>query len=202
MTCAICEVRKPRRYCPGVRSDICPPCCGKEREQTVDCPLDCPFLQESRLYEKLPELDPKTVPNLDIRVPEEFLASNESLLLFMAGTLTSAALQGEGIVDTDVREALEALIRTYRTRESGLIYDTRPSNPMAGHIYIQIQNGLEAYQRNMAQQTGMSTVRDAAILGILIFLQRLEYQYNNGRRKSRAFLDFMRQQFPQPSALA
>ena len=49
MKCRICDTRKPRRYCPGVTGDICSICCGNEREVTVDCPLDCPFLVEARV---------------------------------------------------------------------------------------------------------------------------------------------------------
>lgn len=192
MACAICEVRRPRRYCPGVRGDICSLCCGNEREQTVDCPLDCPFLRESREREKLPEVDPKSMPNMDIRVTDQFLREHEHLLLFISGTLAEAALQGQGIVDYDVRQALEALIRTYRTRESGLIYDTRPTNPMAAHVYGEIMRNLEAFERDIAQRAGMAALRDAAVLGVLVFLQRLEYQNNNGKRKGRAFIDLVR----------
>ena len=47
MNCAICETRRPRRYCPGVRGEICAICCGTAREVTVDCPLDCPYLRGS-----------------------------------------------------------------------------------------------------------------------------------------------------------
>ena len=47
MLCAICGVRKARRFCPGVRGNICTLCCGTEREVTVDCPLDCEYLQEA-----------------------------------------------------------------------------------------------------------------------------------------------------------
>ena len=42
----------------------------------------------------------------------------------------------------------------------------------------------------------MQSVRDADVLGILVFLQRLEIQHNNGRRLGRAFIDFLRTNFP------
>ena len=57
MPCAICQIRRPRRFCPGVRGDICSLCCGTEREVTVNCPLDCEYLQEARKHEKLSEFD-------------------------------------------------------------------------------------------------------------------------------------------------
>jgi hypothetical protein len=40
----------------------------------------------------------------------------------------------------------------------------------------------------------MSTIRDSDVLGVLVFLQHLELQLNNGRRRGRAFLDALRQQ--------
>ena len=46
-----------------------------------------------------------------------------------------AALDTPGAVDYDVREALEALIRTYRTLESGVYYESVPANPLAANIY-------------------------------------------------------------------
>src|SRR5215212_6262711 len=68
MACAICETRRPRRFCPGVRGDICSVCCGTEREVTVDCPFECEYLQQSRHHEKPAPLDSPALPNQDIRV--------------------------------------------------------------------------------------------------------------------------------------
>src|ERR1043165_6198271 len=90
MACAICETRRPRRFCPGVRGDICSICCGTEREVTVDCPFECEYLQESRKHHKSPDLDPAQVPNLDIRVSEKFLEERESLLAFLGTALLRA----------------------------------------------------------------------------------------------------------------
>src|SRR5215475_1096125 len=117
MACAICKVRRPRRFCPGVRGDICTICCGTEREVTVSCPLDCEFLVESRVHEKPHDVDPAQIPNRDIRVTEEFLESNEALLIFLGQSLAAAAFATDGAVDADARDALDSLIRTYRTMQ-------------------------------------------------------------------------------------
>ena len=50
--CKLCEKKRARRYCPGVSGEICPICCGTERENTIDCPSECEYLQEARLREK------------------------------------------------------------------------------------------------------------------------------------------------------
>ena len=44
-------------------------------------------------------------------------------------------MQVPGVVDRDVLEALDGLIRTYRTLQSGVYYESRPNNPLAGSIY-------------------------------------------------------------------
>ena len=46
----------------------------------------------------------------------------------------------------------------------------------------------------------MPVLRDADVLGVLVFLERLELQHNNGRRRGRAFLDFLRAYLPEPPA--
>jgi len=38
--------------------------------------------------------------------------------------------------------------------------------------------------------------RDVDVQGLLAFLQRLEIERNNGRKRGRAFIDFLRRQFP------
>lgn len=208
MKCRICETRKPRRYCPGVRADICSPCCGAEREMTVDCPLDCEYLREARLHEKPPEVDAAAYPNKDVRLTEEFLRDHEQLLVYTGAKLMEAALETGGAVDSDVREALESLIRTYRTLETGLLYETRPSNPVAGNIHYRLQEAIQELRKKLSEQ-GATGIRDAEVLGILVFLQRIEIHNNNGRKRGRAFIDYIREHFapvqpadqPQPSLI-
>ena len=188
MTCAICGTRRPRRYCPGVRGDICTVCCGTEREVTVACPLDCEFLLEARKHDKPPAIGPEQIPNRDIRVSEDFLEQNEPLLGHLGRIMLQAALDGAGVVDSDVREAIAALIRTYRTLASGVYYETVPANPLAGRVYRSVQAGLEQFRRDERQQLGISKTRDADVLGCLAFYERLAMDTDNGRSRGRAFL--------------
>src|SRR5215469_4020769 len=102
MACAICEIRRPRRFCPGVRGDICSLCCGTEREMTVDCPLDCEYLQEARLHEKPQPLEESQIPNRDITLSEHFLEEHEPLLAFLGRAVAEAAFASSGANDFDV----------------------------------------------------------------------------------------------------
>ena len=193
MKCRICEVRKPRRYCPGVRADICSLCCGAEREETVDCPLDCEYLREARQHEKPHAVD--ELPNKDIRLSEEFLREHDALLVFLGAQILEPALTTPGVVDSDVREALECLIRTYRTLQSGLYYETLPTNPLAAGIHQSVQAGIEKLRKELSER-GDPPIRDAAILGMLAFFERVLLHQNNGRKRGRAFIDYLRAYFP------
>jgi hypothetical protein len=192
--CKICNVRRPRRYCPGVGGDICPLCCGNEREVTVNCPLDCVYLREARSREKLPDVDPRTFPNADIKISEDFLRRNEALLITTAAAVARASLETEGAVDSDTREALDSMIRTYRTLQSGLYYESRPDNILAASVQSGVKEAIEQLQQR-ATESGI-TIRDSEVLGVLTFLQRLGIQHSNGRPKGRAFIQFLQQFFP------
>ena len=195
MKCRICDSRKPRRYCPGVSGDICSICCGNEREVTVDCPLDCPYLAEARVHEKPREVKPEEIPNQDIRVSEEFLRDNEPLLVYLGAKLLEASLTTPGEVDSDVRDTLDSLVRTYRTLQSGLYYETRPANLVAAAIQQKLQEAVEKLRKQLAEKNA-TPIRDADILGMLAFLQRVEFYQNNGRPRGRAFVDYLRAHFP------
>ena len=187
MKCKICETRKPRRYCPGVNGEICSLCCGNEREVSISCPLDCPYLVEARLHEKPRTLNPDEVPNQDVHVTEQFLREHEPLLMFLSARLLEASLASAGAVDSDVREALQSLIRTYRTLQSGLYYETRPTNMVAAGIHQRIQEAVETLRKELAEKSA-TPVRDADILGTLVFLERVELNQNNGRPRAALFL--------------
>jgi hypothetical protein len=193
MSCPLCTVRRPRRFCPGLGKDICALCCGAEREVTVDCPLDCEYLREARKHEKLAPLDAERLPNRDIRVSDDFLKAHEQLAAFLGQAVVNAAFGTPGAADLDVREAMESLVRTYRTLESGVVYETRPAGPLAAAIFDAAQAAVPEFRRLEQEQFGMSRTRDADVLGIWVFLQRLGLANDNGRRRGRTFLDLLRE---------
>jgi hypothetical protein len=189
--CAICNIRKQRRYCPAVHGEICTICCATEREQTIDCPFDCPYLREAHEHEKPADLDIDTVPNRDIEITEEFLAENQILMAYIAVALFEGAMRSNGATDWDVREALEALTARYRALQNGLYIETRPVNPYAAAIADHFTKQIAAVKEEEAKAGGAATIPDRAILVVLAFFQRLEYSRNNGRKRSRAFLHLL-----------
>ena len=202
MTCSICEARKAKRFCPALRSEICPQCCGKEREQTLDCPLDCQYLTESREHEKKAGLDPETFPYKEIRISESFLRENEELLTSLAQFVLGAAMQTPGAVDQDVREALDALVRTYKSLESGVYYQSMPQSPVGQAIVIQVEEMLRHFREEEAEQSGITRTRDVDVLGVLVFLLRLATDEDNSRKRGRRFMDFLLRHFEPAMAQA
>ena len=158
----------------------------------MDCPFDCPFLQEARKHEQLEPVNPDELPNKDIRISEEFLEEHEFLLLGAARSLMLAVFDTPGAVDRDVLDALDALIRTQRTLQRGVYYETRPVNTLANRIFSAAQTGLEEFRRNEREEFGMARTRDSDVLMMLVFLQRLALGRINGRPRGRAFLDSLR----------
>lgn len=174
-----------------MRGDICAQCCGAEREVTISCPLECDYLQESRLHEKSAQVDPATLPNADIEVTEEFLGRNEFLLAFFTQAILDAAIKTENTLDRDVREALSAIVQTYRTKHSGLVYETRPDNVIAAGIQKLVSGNLERLEAAIRERPDGAQLRDADVLGCVVFLERLAVVWDNRRPRGRAFLSML-----------
>jgi hypothetical protein len=181
-----------------VGAEICPQCCGTGREITIDCPLDCTFLRDARAHERPAPLSEKDIPNLDIRMKENFVEEHEHEVMALSLAL-ARAMERENAVDFDAREAIESLVRTYRTLPSGLIYEERPQNPYAARLHERMVQAIEELRKSIAEEAGMQVLRDTDVLATLVFLQRLEIQHSNGRRRGRAFFDFLRMYFPAPA---
>ncbi len=202
MFCPICNTRKVKRFCPARGGDICSVCCGTEREVTIDCPSDCPHLMACRAYDEgRRQLDWSKVPFPDVEMSWEFAESHTPLLMALLAPIWRYAQEHRQVVDSDAIAALQALAETYRTLSSGLYYEKPPDYLYRRELYQELKAGLEEFNRAEAQRLGLATVRDSEIRDALIFLTQLGATRENGRPKSRAFLDVIRDQFG-PEAFA
>ena len=200
MSCAICHERKAKRFCPAVHDRICPLCCGTEREVTLDCPSECPYLQQARKNENvnhLRELDREALMP-QVEVPESFLYDREHLLAGMSAAIALAARRDRGIYDRDVIQALTSMGKTYETQvSSGLIYEQPTQNALQHAIASEISRMLQEFRKTEEQHRGYSTLKDGDVLKALVFTLRLALGKTSGRPKSRAFLDFLLANFPE-----
>ncbi len=198
VACPLCNVRQPRRACPALGQDICPQCCGAEREESLACPLECEFLREARRHERIPEPDPASLPYPEVELSDAYMASQEPLAIVAGRLLLVSAMETEHSVDTDLEEALDALVRTYKTADSGLIYESRPANGIAAAIVERFQQELQKFREHIAEQSGSHTVRDKDVLGVLVFWCRMAWRQRNGRRRGRAFTERLFSLLPEP----
>ena len=197
LLCKICDKRRPKRACPAVAGNICSICCGQEREVSLSCPLDCVHLQEAHRREKPVEVSATELSYPEFNIEESTIWEQEELLLFSAYSLVQAILETAGAIDADVKmAALEALIQTRRSLDSGLIYESRSQNLVAARIQQRFKSSLENYEREREEEDALHPVRNSEILSILVFLYRVGRRSQNGSPRGRMFIDLLRQMTP------
>ncbi len=201
MSCAICEKRPPKRYCPAKGEKICPICCGREREVTIDCPSDCPHLVAAHRYEAehRKPLTAEDYPYRDISVREDFVYERWPVITGFAAAILNFQIQHKDLNDGAVCAAIEALAETLRTLGSGIYYERPPDAPLARALYGRIVEFLQECKKNDAGRGGIPPLKDSDAFLLLIFLLRVARQETNGRSRSRAFLSFLQARFPLPA---
>ncbi len=200
MSCAICEIRKEKRFCPAVHGRICPQCCGEQREVTLDCPSDCPYLQQAREHEKprsSDQIDPAGL-FLQVEVSDQFMYEKEHLLMGLTFALAKAARADRSLNDQDLIATLSMLAKTYERRlSSGLHYEQPLTSDSQRRAASEIETMIKEYREAEQKHMGYSTLRESEVLKALVFLLRLAHGRTSGRPKSRAFVDFLYMQFPE-----
>jgi hypothetical protein len=206
VSCAICEKRKEKRFCPAVHGGICPQCCGEQREVTLDCPSACVYLQQARVHEKsrgIADVNPADI-FLAVEVGDEFLYQHEHLIMGLTFALAKSARADRNLKDTDLIAAVSALARTYETLvNSGLHYEAPISNITQQRVAAEVQNMLREFREAEQKHVGYVQLRDSEVLRALVFMVRMAHGRTSGRPKSKAFVDFLLAQFPEkPSGIA
>jgi hypothetical protein len=205
VSCAICENRKEKRFCPAIHGRICPQCCGEQREVTLDCPSECVYLQQAREHEK-----PRPVDDLDqaalfpqVEIGEQFLYDHEPLILGLTYALAKSIQADRLIKDADLIGALSSAAKKQETLvNSGLHYETPIASLSQQAVVAEMNELLKGYREEEEKHLGYSRLRDSDLLRAFVFLLRLGHARTSGRPKSRAFVDFVRAQFPEkPSAV-
>lgn len=203
MSCAICDLRKEKRFCPAVHGRICPQCCGEQREVTLDCPNDCSYLRQAREHEK-----PRSAGDLDpaallpqVEIPDNFLYEHEHLILGLSFALARRAHADRDLHDADVIAGTAALAQSYeRLVNSGLHYEEPIQSPARQAVVAELQNMVKEYREAEQKHMGYTNLRDSEVLKGLAFLVRMGHARTSGRPKSRAFIEFLFAQFPEKPA--
>ncbi len=220
VSCAICELRKEKRFCPAVHGRICAQCCGEQREVTIDCPSDCPYLRQAREHEKL-----RTLADVDqagmfpeIEIPDHFLYEHRELIMGLSFALANCARAGSSLggtlgnsldgsvgnrslTDRDLIAALSSLVQSYRTLvESSLIYEQATANLVQQKIAREVGTMVNEFRQEEVKHLGYSRLKDSDVLKALVFWLRMAMTRTSGRPKSRAFVDSLLAQFPEKAS--
>lgn len=197
--CPICAKRRPERFCPAKGEKICAPCCGKEREVTLDCPADCGYLIAAHRYEQQHRkpLAESEVPFPGVEFSSRLIYEREQFLSGLAYSISQFAANNPDLTDEHTLTAIKTLAETYRTLVSGIYYEKPPATQPAAGLYRALADFIQDYKKKETERVGFSALKDSEIFYALVFLSRLIRNWTNGRPRARIYVHFLRGQFPQ-----
>ena len=201
MSCAICHVRKEKRFCLALHDRICPQCCGEQREVTLDCPSECPYLQQARQHDKPRELSAAEEMFPKVQLAQDLFQRHGPLIAGLLQTLNRLARADRNLKDREIIGALTTTVHSYQTLiGSGLVYQESSPNPVQAGIIETLQQSLEEFRRVEQQHLGYTALRDSDVLQVLVFIIRLAQVSTSGRPLSRGFVDSLQERLPGPDA--
>jgi hypothetical protein len=202
VSCPICGKRKAARFCPAKGEKICAVCCGTGREVTIDCPSDCTYLVAAHRYEDEHQRSlPADTPLLDEKIPQDIVHTHQQLMAALAFSIAKFCAVQPAAVDADVLAAIQALAQTYKTLSSGIIYEKPPDAPLPRELYAALIAFISEVKRQQAERAGSAAVKEMDLFYLWVFLYRMGLLRTNGRPRSRRFIEFLRNQFPQAPEL-
>ena len=202
MSCPTCEKRKPARFCPAKGEKICAVCCGTGREVTIDCPSDCSYLVSAHRYEDEHQRSlPADTPLLDEKIPQDIVYTHQQLMAALAFSIAKFCAVQPAAVDADVLTAIQALVQTYKTLSSGIIYEEPPDAPLPRELYAALITFIAEVKKQQAERADAAALKDLDLFYLWVFLYRMGLLRTNGRPRSRRFIEFLRGQFAQAPEL-
>ena len=202
--CPICDKRRAERYCPAKGEKICAIDCGTGREVSIDCPSDCPYLVAAHRWE---ESHPKPLAESEIPFPDvsfssDLIHTRQDTLSGLGYTVARFAAKQRSLNDADVFAAVQAMAETRRTLVSGIYYEKPPEFPVAAGLYAALAKYIEEEKRQWAEHPELPAMKDSEIFHLLVFFARFARLRSNGRPRTRAFIQFLRSQFPAEAGVA
>jgi hypothetical protein len=196
--CPICNKRRAERYCPAKGEKICAIDCGTEREVTIECPSDCSYLVAAHRWE---QSHPKPIAEGDVPFPDvsfgsDLIHTRQPVLSGLGYTVILYAADQRSLSDSDVFAAVQAMAETRRTLLSGIYYEKLPEIPVAAGLYAALAKFVDEEKKLAAEHSESPALKDTEIFHLLVFFLRFGRLRSNGRPRTRAFIQFLRLQFP------
>ncbi len=196
--CPICNKRRAERFCPAKGEKICTVDCGTEREVTIDCPSSCTFLIAAHRWEEShpKSLSEAAIPFPDVSFPADVIRARSTTVSEMGYAVLVYAREHPTMTDAEVFEAVHAMAETYRTLVSGIYYEKPPQGLIAAGLYAAIAKFIEDHKNAEGQHPDVPPLKNTELFQLLVFFVRFGHVRSNGRPRTRAFLDFLREQYP------
>jgi hypothetical protein len=163
--CILCASRRGTRPCPALKTDICTICCGTKRRRTVDCPEDCQFLKQGRRYQEQRAGDTEPLKRVRELDAEYVNALDQSILEVRNNRFRD-------LLDREVKEALENVLKTVETAEKGLLYEYRSPDPRIQILADSVKRVADEYRdKHQVETVETRTCLMAAITAIKSMLR-------------------------------
>ena len=134
-------------------------------------------------------------------VPAELIHTRQAALSGLGYAVLNYAAEQRSLTDADVFAAAQAMAETYRTLISGIYYEKPPAGAVAAGLYVAIAKFIEDEKKREAELPGLSALKNSEIFHLLVFFLRFGRVRSNGRARTRAFIEFLRAQFPREPGL-
>jgi len=202
MKCVLCERKKAKRFCPARQSTICAPCCGAKRILEIDCPESCGYLKIGRDREASQEGARHFRP-ADVRQQEKWsqlFADFEPVIVGLQTTIADERLAARQLTDADVAQALDCLLKTLRTEERGVFYETTSENLRADALRRQMSLLIESFRQPQKDSEKRIQLGDA--IDCLEMLRSVVGSHLEAGSPGPSFVDFVARYLPRSSRMA
>ena len=178
--CIVCNRRRGKRWCPALNGYVCSYCCGSKRGEQIRCPSNCPYWVRGEGYKATKVEGPKRASQ----------KKESEVLSDILGSILEVRSGFPELTDKEVEEGLNLLIKTYETRQKGLIYEHKSTIPQVMALSHRLGKVLES---RMEQSQSYDRVSLEEVISSLKEALASVISHKKAGSSPTAFLDFLYQ---------
>lgn len=117
--CIICNKDKGKRFCAAINSNICPLCCGSQRQKEITCFPECEYLKKGKEYQFARRISQEINSSFKTEADDIFKNNNEAVEFAfpLEKFFVKKFYYDSGIYDSDIYNAL-VKIYLYQTKST------------------------------------------------------------------------------------
>ena len=175
---------------------ICAQCCGEKRILEIDCPESCPYLRVGRWHEMASEnarhlrTEDPVKQQAQARVLDRF----DREIMHLEYILARERRSSRDLADKDVAEALDLLLKAYRTEEKGVLYEQTSNNLRVDGLRRRLREVAESYRYPKEDQQNRLRLRD--VIECLEFIRGILASHMETDLTSTGYVDFLARTMP------